>query len=180
MADSSITKRALAAAMKQLMVRTPFSKISVGDICEQCEMSRKSFYYHFKDKYDLVNWIFYTEVVVPLSEQKHSGILDVLQEICQHLYDERDFYRRAFQISGQNSFPEYFREMMEPLLIKTAEVLFADSEDREFYLVFFAGSFITAIERWIQNPDCVPAQAFIQKARNCFICAAEKLVALYS
>ena len=38
MADSGITKRALAAAMKQLMVRTPFSKISVGDICEQCEI----------------------------------------------------------------------------------------------------------------------------------------------
>ena len=58
MADSNITKNALAASMKKLMSKSPFSKISVGDICENCGMNRKSFYYHFRDKYDLVTWIF--------------------------------------------------------------------------------------------------------------------------
>ena len=56
MPDSNITKNALASAMKSLMERKSFSKISVGDICELCQMNRKSFYYHFKDKYDLVIW----------------------------------------------------------------------------------------------------------------------------
>ena len=49
-ADSNLTKRALAAAMKELMEQMPFSKISVSDIAGQCGMNRKSFYYHFKDK----------------------------------------------------------------------------------------------------------------------------------
>ena len=51
--DSNITKKALAAALKSLMQTQAFEKISVGEICEVCELSRKSFYYHFKDKYDL-------------------------------------------------------------------------------------------------------------------------------
>ena len=55
MADSNITKKALASALKDLMTRIPYAKISVGDICELCQMNRKSFYYHFKDKEDLVN-----------------------------------------------------------------------------------------------------------------------------
>nr|WP_318682878.1 TetR family transcriptional regulator [uncultured Acetatifactor sp.] len=63
LADSNITKRALSSAFKELLESRPFSKISIGDICEKCEMNRKSFYYHFKDKYDLVNWIYYTEFV---------------------------------------------------------------------------------------------------------------------
>ena len=54
MADSNITKKALAAALKELMEEMPFEKIGIGDICERCGMHRKSFYYHFKDKYDLV------------------------------------------------------------------------------------------------------------------------------
>ena len=58
MADSNITKKALAEALKELMEEKSFEKINIGDICEKCEMNRKSFYYHFKDKYDLVNWIF--------------------------------------------------------------------------------------------------------------------------
>ena len=47
MADSNITKKALATAFKELMEERPFEKINVGDICEKCEMNRKSFYYHF-------------------------------------------------------------------------------------------------------------------------------------
>ena len=61
MADLNITKRALAAALRELMEQMPFDKIQVGQICEICNMNRKSFYYHFKDKYDLLNWIFDVE-----------------------------------------------------------------------------------------------------------------------
>jgi AcrR family transcriptional regulator len=58
MSDSNVTKNALAASMKKLMKEEPFEKISVSDICSDCGINRKSFYYHFRDKYDLVNWIF--------------------------------------------------------------------------------------------------------------------------
>lgn len=63
MADSNITKHALANAMKALLEEQSFDKISVSDICERCGMNRKSFYYHFRDKHDLVNWIFDTEFI---------------------------------------------------------------------------------------------------------------------
>ena len=63
MADSNITKQALAAALKELIAERPFEKISVSDICDRCRMNRKSFYYHFRDKYDLANWIFDTEFI---------------------------------------------------------------------------------------------------------------------
>ena len=33
MADSNITKSALASALKELMETTPFAKITVSDIC---------------------------------------------------------------------------------------------------------------------------------------------------
>ena len=58
MSESNITKNALASSLKELMKTKNFEKISVSDICEGCNMNRKSFYYHFRDKYDLLNWIF--------------------------------------------------------------------------------------------------------------------------
>ena len=63
MADSNITKRALANELQELMAEQPFEKINVAQICQRCHMNRKSFYYHFRDKYDLVNWIFDTEFI---------------------------------------------------------------------------------------------------------------------
>ena len=73
MPDSNITKKALAQTMKELMAKQPFSKISVGDICDACGMSRKSFYYHFRDKYDLVNWIFDTEFLQSIRPENYTA-----------------------------------------------------------------------------------------------------------
>ena len=67
---SNATKQAFADALRKLLEQKPFAKISVSHICEECGMNRKSFYYHFKDKYDLVNWIFDTEITKIFSEEE--------------------------------------------------------------------------------------------------------------
>ena len=70
MSEANVTKNALAASMKKLMRMRPFEKISVSDICNDCGINRKSFYYHFRDKYDLVNWIFYVGFIEELNRAK--------------------------------------------------------------------------------------------------------------
>ena len=74
MADSNFTKRALAGALRELMMDVPFDKIRVAHICERCDMNRKSFYYHFKDKYDLLNWIFDTDFIAFVRKLSDSQI----------------------------------------------------------------------------------------------------------
>ena len=53
---SQITKRALEQSLRNLLREKPLSKITVTDITEDCGISRMTFYYHFKDIYDLVEW----------------------------------------------------------------------------------------------------------------------------
>lgn len=48
----------LADALKRCMKRAPLEKVTAGEIAEECGTSRQTFYRHFKDKYDLVNWYF--------------------------------------------------------------------------------------------------------------------------
>ena len=82
MAEAGVTKKVLAYALKSLMASRPLSKITVGDICEACDMNRKSFYYHFRDKYDLVNWIFYTEFFDEFHRDAPEGA-DALLRLCE-------------------------------------------------------------------------------------------------
>ncbi len=102
MSDSNITKHALAASLRTLMEEYPFEKITVAQICEQCGINRKSFYYHFKDKYDLVNWIFDTDLVsltasdVDLNSE--DGMWRLLKNLGDYFYENRSFYRYAYQI----------------------------------------------------------------------------------
>lgn len=45
---SDITKRALEASLKKLLLQKPLDKITINDIAEDCGISRMTFYYHFK------------------------------------------------------------------------------------------------------------------------------------
>ena len=52
---SQVTKRALEQSLKNLLLKKPLTKITVGDITEDCGINRMTFYYHFKDIYDWSN-----------------------------------------------------------------------------------------------------------------------------
>lgn len=176
MPDSNITKTALACALKELMKEAPFLKISVGDICAKCGMNRKSFYYHFKDKYDLVNWIYYTEFVEVVSQKTYRAGWDLIEDICTYFYRNRDFYRKVLKIKEQNSFEEYFRELLSPVIGEYFEEIFSDREMKSFYVDFFEDAFCSAITRWLSNKDCIPADRFLSLLKDCICGTAQKVV----
>ena len=62
------TKKALAAALKELMTKKPLSKITVSDIISVCGVNRKTFYYHFQDIYDLLKWILEQEAFLVIAQ----------------------------------------------------------------------------------------------------------------
>lgn len=177
MADSNITKRALAAALRELMAEQPFEKINVSHICARCEMNRKSFYYHFKDKYDLVNWIFDTEFIALIQgahpDDTYAQHWAFIQRACEYFYQNHDFYRKALQIQGQNSFRDHFREYIRPLLNDRLLYLLGPDQIDDFSMNFFIDGVLCAMERWLLTKDCMFPEEFVKKNRS-FIetCAA--------
>lgn len=169
MADSIITKRALAAALQELMEEVPFEKINVAHICEKCNMNRKSFYYHFKDKYDLVNWIFDTEFIalskVGISESQPGERWEFIEQTCNYFYENRSFYCKALKIKGQNSFSEHLREYCFPLLKLRLEHLIGSDVADEFTVSFFADAVIGSMERWLLDKECMPPGQFVSKIK---------------
>ena len=59
---SVLTKKALVDSFGKILAKKPFSKITVSDITNECGVSRMTFYYHFKDIYDLLEWTFETQL----------------------------------------------------------------------------------------------------------------------
>ena len=56
---AEITKMWIADKMREIMKHKPIDKIRVTEICRAADIERPTFYYHFKDKYDLVAWMFW-------------------------------------------------------------------------------------------------------------------------
>ena len=52
------TKESLGNALKKMLTIKPIDKITVKDLVEECGVNRQTFYYHFDDVYDLLEWVF--------------------------------------------------------------------------------------------------------------------------
>lgn len=176
MPESNITKNALAASMKKLMAQKPFARISVGDICDDCGMNRKSFYYHFKDKYDLVNWIFYVDFIGRINWDSYKNEWSLLDDLCRYFYTERVFYENALQIEGQNSFKEYFFETLRPVILYYMQSAFEDSGKKDFYVTFFCDGFLTAIMRWLKEGTRIGPDEFLEDLHEIIIVLARKVI----
>lgn len=50
------TKIKLAKELKRLMQKKSITKITVTELTDNCDLNRKTFYYHFIDIYDLLEW----------------------------------------------------------------------------------------------------------------------------
>lgn len=106
----------IARGLQELMETTPFEDISVGDIARRCQVSRNTFYYYFQDKFDVIHWIFYTEIT-PILEASFSlnQWEDGLLALFQYLRANKKFYINILRVHGQNSFVECLMEFYEKL-----------------------------------------------------------------
>lgn len=121
MAKTEATKSLIADALKRLAENTPFDKIRVQDIVDASGINRKTFYYHFKDKQDLVCWIFDAEFSEITDTDKNNTTLD---ELFEMLYANRNFYTAALSSDIQNNLSEHlYKVIYHGMITKILDVL---------------------------------------------------------
>lgn len=124
---SQTTKRALEASLKKLLLEKPLNKITINDITEDCGVNRMTFYYHFKDIYDLVDWIL-TEDAVKAMEGRQSfdtwteAFLDILHQIR----DNKTLVLNVYRSVGREQVEQYLYKLLDSMLKE-----FADRECRD-------------------------------------------------
>lgn len=117
--DRKNTKNELAASLKQLIRKTPMEKITVKALTDMAGVIRPTFYNHFSDKYEVLEYIIRNDLLLPI---KPLLINDMTTEgltlLFSNMYKEREFYENAIKIEGQNSFESIARQEVTKLLIE--------------------------------------------------------------
>ena len=155
MPGASRTKQILAASLKDLMHTMPLEKISVSDIVEHADIGRNTFYYHFQDKFDLVNWIFQTESTRFFAENAlRKNWTNALESIEDYLRENKDFYCNALAYNGQNSLQGYLFDTISDLVVQQvhsmegAEYRSLSREELRFIGDFIASAIVGLVVRW--------------------------------
>ncbi len=174
MADSGITKRALAAALKSLLNEQPLEKISVSDICDICDMNRKSFYYHFHDKYELLNWIFDTEFSRLVALDARRSVRSYLSAMCEYLYENKAFYRKILRLEKQNPFAMHFVAEIERFFATAIKARCIEPDSSHpFYIRFYSNTMLCSLSYWLNEREPEKPADYVVKICKCVEIAAK-------
>ncbi|MDD4851001.1 MAG: TetR/AcrR family transcriptional regulator [Gemmiger sp.] len=150
------TKRALQASLKELLQQKPLDKITIADITEHCGVNRMTFYYHFKDIYDLVDWSCEEEAMRVLAGNKtydtwQQGFLRIFEGALAN----KPFILNVYHSISREQVESYLYQVTYSLLIDVVEEKAAGmtirQEDKEFIAHFYKYAFVGVMLDWINR-----------------------------
>lgn len=153
---SQITKRALEDSLKKLLLRKPLSKITISDIANDCGINRMTFYYHFKDIYDLIEWICIEETARAINGKKtyetwQQGFLQTFQMVLEN----KQFISNVYHSISREKIEDYFYAITYDLLIGVIEEkavgMKVSEADKKFIANFYNFAFVGLLMDWIRK-----------------------------
>ena len=160
MTESEQNKLAIADAMKQLMRSRPIEKITTSQILEKAGVSRRSFYRYFRDKFDLVEWIYNYDFCRFVDVRPEKSIWEYYPEILRSLRADPEFYCNAFVYTGQNSVRAFCFEKLFPLIMNDFGDIFPDVETARFVIRRYVYAFFDGYIWWLEKKDPMPWEEF--------------------
>lgn len=101
-------KAMLANTLIDLCQSRNLASLTVTDITSKLGMSRQTFYNHFKDKEDLIQWIYYNWILGPFPTMNDlNDYLDGAVNYYNSIAKYHRFMKQACSIKGQNCLTDF-------------------------------------------------------------------------
>ena len=166
MAD--MTKQALGASLKRLLLTKPVTKITIHDIAEDCGISRGTFYYHFQDIYDLVEWTTREDARRVMEGNRsydtwQQGFLNIFHAVEEN----KPFILNVYRHVSREQIEQFLYQVVYGLLRDVVEERSAGmtvkEEDKRFIADFYKYAFVGLMLNWIQGDMKEDPEAIIAR-----------------
>lgn len=153
---SQVTKRALEASLKHLLLQKPLNKITINDIAEDCGINRMTFYYHFKDIYDLVEWCCEEDASRALAGKKtyetwQQGLLQIFEAVQDNKPFILNVYRSVSREQVENYLYRITYDLLEGVVEEQAQGMSVRQEDKAFIATLYKYMFVGLMLDWIKS-----------------------------
>ncbi|MBR5914316.1 MAG: TetR/AcrR family transcriptional regulator C-terminal domain-containing protein [Selenomonadaceae bacterium] len=166
------TKDIFAQSLKKLSNKKSFKKISVKDIVNDCGLSKTSFYNHFRDKYDLIAWIYSTdaEKIMRKVDYKNYVWKNTLADWIIYSIENKNFLKNLIlNTSGQDSFINYVANVNIKIMsdyIKRSQKIENLPTDIEISVKVYCYGTVCTLCEMILKDFPIPTEDFIKFLEN--------------
>ena len=156
---SNITKKALASSLKKILSKKEFNKITINDITEDCGVNRQTFYYHFKDIYDLLEWIYTNEVIGKIKNLETDNPTENWQQeflyVFEYIIENKKFVYNIYYSVSRSFFLNFVYQQTNLVLTKAvnekSKNMNIDEKNKKFIADFYKYAFVGLVQEWIEN-----------------------------
>lgn len=161
------TKWILAEALRKKMAVKPLNKITIQEIVDMCGFNRQTFYYHFRDIYDLLHWIFEYDAERILENRLTTETwADALLQVLRYIEENKEMCLCALRGMQHDMLSRFLYIDVEPLIKEVIEQIAQDETIDEpyknFITHFYTLSIAATIEDWLQG-NCKDMQISAEK-----------------
>ena len=169
------TKEVLAQALREMMEVKPIDKITIKDLVEKCSLNRQTFYYHFDDVYDLLEWIFEQDATKSLpNEIVYERWREDVLCFFEFLYANRDFALNVYNSNSRLYMLKFYKEKLEWCVRGFAEIVSEGINisrgDFDFICEFYSQGIVGLISQWLDLgmvlPKSITRERFIAMLDN--------------
>ncbi len=153
---SDITKRAISASLKNLLREKSLNKITVQEIADDCGINRQTFYYHFQDIYDLVEWTCIEDTDKVLKENRtyatwQEGFLAVFDLAKK----DKIFIDNIYRSVSLEMLEQYLYRLVYPLLKNVVDEKSKGrsvrDENKKYIADFYKYAFVGVLLEWVRH-----------------------------
>ena len=153
---SNRTKYELEAALKEALLKKPYHKITIQDLTDACHISRMSFYYHFQDMQDLIEWACIEDAKKALENKKHANNWqEGLARIFEAVYENKPFIMNAYRNISREQIERFLFKTVHDLIVRVVDEksqgLNISEEKKNFIANFYKYAFVGIMLDWINQ-----------------------------
>lgn len=153
---TNATKLALEESLKRLLLKKPLDKITINDLTTDCGISRMTFYYHFKDIYDLVEWVCLEDARRALDgKSSYDTWQQGFVQIFQAVQENKPFVMNVYRCVSREQVERYLTPLTDDLLMGVINELSANmvvrDEDKAFIARVYSYAFVGLMLDWIKD-----------------------------
>ncbi len=91
----SDTKELIADAAVRLIRQRNHKRLTVKDVVDECRITRQTFYYHFEDMIDLLDWVVKRDMQTLLDQVMDREPEEALKMTYRYLIDRKPLFRNG-------------------------------------------------------------------------------------
>lgn len=150
------TKDALASTLKELAQTKPLDKITVTELVEACDIKRQTFYYHFQDIYELIEWIFLTEALDAIDDKRtYDTWQDGIESILNYVEENKQFCINTYHSMGKEQLELALNsrlfDLLDFVVVEISKDRPISTISKQFIVKFYGFAFSGILLDWIRT-----------------------------